>query len=144
MRTSSGPRILAALGALMATAACATASLAGTTWRATTLHDSRETPASLVPDTEITLAFDAEGRVAGTAGCNRYSAGYVADGETLRFERAALTRMACLRPGVMEQEQAFVDALASVASARVEGDRLELRRADGTLAVTAQRATSGE
>jgi heat shock protein HslJ len=44
--------------------------------------------------------------------------------------------MACLQPGVMEQERAFVAALRSVASAKVDGERLELRRADGSLALS--------
>jgi len=35
---------------------------------------------------------------------------------------------------VMEQEAAFLKALESVATARVEADRLELRTADGALA----------
>jgi heat shock protein HslJ len=121
--------------------ACAAVPLEGTSWRASAI-DGRG--GALVPDTEITLAFGADGRVVGNAGCNRYTARYVAQGTTLRIESPALTRMACLSPGVMEQEGAFVDALGSVTTARVDGSRLELRREDGTLAVTLQRAADAQ
>ena len=131
---------LATVGSVFAFA-CAAVPLEGTSWRASAI-DGRG--GALVPDTEITMAFGTDGRITGTAGCNRYTARYVAQGTTLRVESAALTRMACLRTGVMEQERAFVDALAGVTTARVDGDRLELRREDGTLAVTLQRAVDAQ
>jgi hypothetical protein len=42
----------------------------------------------------------------------------------------------------MEQEQAFLNALGSVALARREGDRLELRTAGGALAAILERAST--
>jgi heat shock protein HslJ len=48
--------------------------------------------------------------------------------------------MMCAAPGVMEQEQAFLQALTRVATVRMEGDRLELRGADSALMVSARRA----
>jgi heat shock protein HslJ len=48
--------------------------------------------------------------------------------------------MMCAAPGVMEQEQAFLQALTRVATMHMEGDRLELRAADGALMVSARRA----
>jgi heat shock protein HslJ len=43
--------------------------------------------------------------------------------------------MMCPRPEVMEQEQSFVRALESVATARFDGDRLELRTGAGAIAL---------
>jgi heat shock protein HslJ len=40
----------------------------------------------------------------------------------------------------MEQEAAFLKALESVATSRVEADKLELRTADGALAAMFERA----
>jgi heat shock protein HslJ len=40
----------------------------------------------------------------------------------------------------MEQEQAFLNALTKVTTSRMEGDRLELRGADGALAAAFRRA----
>ena len=145
MRMPNHPRVIAIAGLALLTA-CMTGpdasvqQLAGSAWRASGIDMGQGAVASVVEGTEVTLEFDAEGRVSGRAGCNRYSARYVADGNALRIEEAALTRMACLQPGVMEQERAFVAALRSVASARIDGDRLELRRADGSLAVSLHRA----
>jgi heat shock protein HslJ len=49
--------------------------------------------------------------------------------------------MMCTKPeGVMEQEQQFLKALETVATARFEGDRLELRTAEGALAITLTKA----
>jgi len=44
---------------------------------------------------------------------------------------------------VMEQERQFLRALETVATARFEGDRLELRSAEGQLAVTLTKASGG-
>ena len=45
--------------------------------------------------------------------------------------------MMCAQPaGVMAQEQQILQALQSVATVRIEPSRVELRRADGVLAVS--------
>jgi heat shock protein HslJ len=86
------------------------------------------------------MAFSADGRVGGSAGCNAYTASYSAAGPKLTFGPAAATRKMCVRPaGVMEQEQQFLKALETVATARFEGDRLELRAATDALAATLAR-----
>ena len=41
----------------------------------------------------------------------------------------------------MEQEQQFLTALRAVATARFEGDSLELRAGDGALAVSARKVS---
>jgi heat shock protein HslJ len=114
--------------------------IAGTAWEVTGINNGKGGVASLVADTHVTLEFGAEGRASGTAGCNRYTAGYTADKTALTFTPAAATRMMCAAPGVMEQEQAFLQALTRVATMRMEGDRLELRAAEGALMISARRA----
>ena len=53
----------------------------------------------------------ADGRVAGYAGCNRYTGSFKRDGKALSFGPAAATRRMCIEPeGVMEQEQQFLKA----------------------------------
>jgi heat shock protein HslJ len=61
---------------------------------------------------------------------------YTASGASLKLGPAATTRKLCAQPGVMEQEQQFLKALESVATFRQEGERAELRTADGALAVS--------
>jgi len=87
--------------------------------------------------------FAPDGHVSGSAGCNNYSGTFTASGSSLRFGPAAATRKMCAQPeGVMEQEQQFLKALETVATIRQEGDRAELRTADGALAVSLHRDTS--
>jgi heat shock protein HslJ len=90
--------------------------------------------ASPLPGTEITATFAQDGTLSGSAGCNRYSAGYTVDGGAIAIERPVLTRKACTSPdGVMEQEQQYVEALPRAASFTLEGERLTLLAADGTI-----------
>lgn len=128
-------------GKTLATFAPQAASLVGTSWRATAVGDGKQGLASLVKDSTVTLEFQAGGQAAGSAGCNRYTSRYASDGASLKLAPAAATRMMCPRAELMEQEQRFLKALASVASARLEGDRLELRTEAGAVAVVLERAT---
>ena len=49
----------------------------------------------------------------------------------------AITAMACLSPeGVMDQEQAFLAALASVTSYQLAGERLELLDSTGDVVLS--------
>lgn len=52
----------------------------------------------------------------------------------------ASTLKACLEPeGLMEQETEFLTALSTVDTYRVEGSQLEMRTADGAIALTLTR-----
>ena len=93
---------------------------------------------SLVLGTAITASFEG-GRVAGSDGCNRYTAGYTLGpgASDLCIQPAAATRMLCAVPaGVMEQEAAYLAALSAVTRYRIEGDRLTLEAADGARVAT--------
>jgi heat shock protein HslJ len=113
--------------------------LAGTEWAASGINNDKGGVASLVAGSTVTLALGADGRASGSAGCNRYTASYESAHDTLRFGAPAATRMMCATAGLMEQEQAFLNALARVATFHMEGDRLELRGADGALAASFHR-----
>lgn len=132
--------LVAADGRRLATLAPQPTTLAGTAWQATAINNGRQAVASLVADSSVTLAFAADGTASGSAGCNRFTTRCQAEGSRLTFGPVALTRMMCPRPEVMEQEQSFVKALESVATARFDGDRLELRTAAGAIALQLTRA----
>jgi len=133
-------QLLAADGAVLSTFDAQPTSLAGTSWHATGINNGKGGVAGLVADSTVTMDFAAEGKVSGLAGCNSYTSSYQADGDKLRFTPAAATRRMCAAAGVMEQEQAFFKALASVATMRMEADRLELRTAEDALALSLVRA----
>jgi len=99
-----------------------------TEWSLTTFVDG-ETAASLTTGTAITLVF-AEGRVAGSAGCNEYSGPYTLEQGALRIGAIGLTKMACTEPaGVMEQEADYINALQEVTSLELDANQLTLRTA---------------
>jgi heat shock protein HslJ len=132
--------LLADDGRVLATFAPQETVLAGTAWQVTGYNNGKQAVVSLLADTTMTIAFDAEGRASGSAGCNRFTASYSQDGDKVSFGPAAATRMMCPQPeGVMEQEAQFLKALETAATARLEGDSLELRTATGALAVSARR-----
>jgi heat shock protein HslJ len=130
-------QLLSASGAVLATFAPQSQALAGTAWRVTGYNNGRQAVVSVLAGTTLTMAFSGDGKVSGSAGCNRFTASYSASGQKLTIGPAAATRMMCARPErVMEQEQQFLKALETVATARFEGDRLELRTPEGALAAT--------
>ncbi len=91
--------------------------------------DSLQTP---LDDTTVTLTFLAEGRVAGSGGCNRYFAGYTIDGDTLAITMPGSTMMACPEP-IMDQEQAYFQLLQAVTTYALTADGLDLTTADGAV-----------
>lgn len=85
-------------------------SLLGVEWQIT---EYAGTP--VVEGTPASLRF-ADGRVSGTAGCNRFSGGYeTGEGFSIRFREIATTMMACPDP-LMQQERAVLDLLDAVSS----------------------------
>lgn len=78
----------------------------------------------------VTLEFE-DGTADGTAGCNSYGGPYTASADgALHLPELAQTLMLCTEPpGVMEQEQAFVEILHTATIYRLTGDRLEIANA---------------
>jgi heat shock protein HslJ len=89
-----------------------------------------------VQGTFITLQFK-DGIAGGTSGCNSYGGQYSIEGNRLTISEIASTLMACVEPeGVMEQEQAYLQALTELtgtpgAPVRISGDQLELSNSAG-------------
>lgn len=78
-----------------------------------------------------TMQFLPEGnRVAGFAGCNRYNSAYVRQGDSLRFQGAISTKMACIEPG-MSLENEFLKALENIAGYSRSESVLELKDTEG-------------
>lgn len=115
------------------------AALTDVTWRATVYNNGRGAAVSLIDGSEITATFGTDGVLSGSAGCNRYHAAYVVEGASITIQAPASTRMACSEPeGVMQQEQEYLNALSTAANYAIQGDRLELRTAEGALVASFQ------
>jgi heat shock protein HslJ len=95
-----------------------------------------------VDGTRLTAVFGEDGTLVGSTGCNTYRTGYETDGETIAIAPPAATRKYCEEPeGVMAQEGAFHQALATVTRFALDGDALALRYADGTTAIALTRSS---
>lgn len=103
----------------------ATPMLQATAWRAATIASE-----PVAEGVEITLAINAENRVSGRGGCNRYFGTAGIDGDSISLDGLGSTRMACPEPA-MGEEQRYFAALERAASWRISGDTLYLDDTDG-------------
>lgn len=124
------PLALQALAALLLMlAACtptsAPTALTDTVWTLEMLHDR-----PLIDGSTITLEFDerSDESLGGSSGCNSYGARYQATDMAFRVVGGVeSTAMACVTPaGVMEQEQAYTEALMDVSTYRLTAGRLDM------------------
>lgn len=108
--------------------------LASNVWKATGVNNGKGGVQSLVAKTEITIEFNDEGQVSGSAGCNTFTGGYEVEDDKIKFSPLATTRMMCSEPaGVMEQETAFLQALGNSKVWKIQAGSLELRDENGSL-----------
>ncbi len=115
--------------------------LAGTSWVVIAHNNGRGGVVSSIISTEMTATFGADGTVSGSAGCNRYSAGYQVDGNGISIGLPITTRRFCADPeGTMEQEQEYLTTLGTAATYRVTGDKMEMRTAEGSIVATFEAA----
>ncbi len=76
----------------------------------------------------VTASFSQDGRVTGSAGCNRYFASYSVEGNGIAIRNAGSTKMFCGSPeGLMVQESRFLSHLAAATSFAIDGTTLTLR-----------------
>lgn len=115
--------------------------LAGSSWAVTGYNNGKQAVVSPLSGTELTVAFGADGRVSGSAGCNTFTGPFKQDGAAVQIGPLATTLKACAQPdGVMDQEVQFLAALQSATTIQLDGDRLMLRTAEDATAVMMQRA----
>ncbi len=96
---------LSILVGMMFLAACASSSgdLTGKVWALTEL---KGTPP--LAGVGISAEFTADGKVSGSAGCNRYSGTYTVSGNSITFSSPMATTMMMCDESVMEQENAYL------------------------------------
>lgn len=84
----------------------APAGLWGTAWRLEDLAG-----AGVVDQSQATLEFPQQGKVAGNASCNRFFGSVQVSGDSIAFSGMGSTRMACLSDATATQEGAYLKAL---------------------------------
>jgi heat shock protein HslJ len=106
------------------------ASLVGTPWTARGYNNGKGGFTTPLSGTQLTIQFGADGTVSGKSGCNTFTGPYQTGGASLTIGPLATTRMACT-PEIMDQEQAYLAALAATKSYRIVGTTLTLSDAAG-------------
>lgn len=109
--------------------------LAGSNWKVTSYNNNRQAVVGVIGDPEITLSFS-DDTVSGSAGCNTFRASYTVEGSGIRFGPAVTTRRAC-KAELMTQESLFLAALASAVTWSIDGNVLDMHRADSERAIWA-------
>jgi heat shock protein HslJ len=105
--------------------------LPGTEWTLVSLADSAGESAP-PPGATVSVRFDADGKLGGSAGCNRYFGSFqLGESGSIAIGQTGSTRMACA-DSVMAFEDRFLSLLGQVAVADRQPDRLELRSADAS------------
>jgi heat shock protein HslJ len=126
-------------GRAIATFEAQTQALGGTSWDVLAYNNGKQAIVSVLAETKLTAMFGKDGSLSGFGGCNEYNASYKATAPKISVGPVASTRKHCEEPaGVSEQETAYLAALETAATYRVEGSQLELRTAGGALAVELQ------
>jgi heat shock protein HslJ len=106
--------------------------LVGPDWQLNAYNNGRGGVQSVLADSKSDAVFGTDGRVTGSAGCNRYMGGYQASSGSLTIGPLATTRMAC-EQALMDQEAAYIQALESTAEYAFDNDMLVLRDASGAI-----------
>lgn len=107
------------------------AELFGTTWKLAQIDGRLAIAAPEGNPATLTLDEGAQ-RAAGSTGCNRYTSGFVLEDGQVRFSPAAMTRMACPAPAML-QETAFAAMLGKAVRLKVSGQQLEVLGEAGTV-----------
>jgi len=109
-------------------------SFVGTEWLVTNYNNGKEAIVSTTADVDLTALFDEAGKVSGFSGVNTYNGDYTLDGTSIEIGPLATTKMAGSSE-LMQQEQLYLAALRTSAKYILVGDKLELHRDDGAIAV---------
>jgi len=117
--------------------------LKGSSWLVRSYNNGKGGVVSVGGDATLHIRFSEDGTVSGSSGCNDFTGSYELDGQQILLGHMASTRKLCQGKRVMERETAFLTALATAATWETRGERSQLRRADGALAVDLVSAVTG-
>lgn len=117
--------------------------LAATSWNVISYNNGKQAVVSVINGTTVTANFGKDGNVSGSGGCNDYSATYTTgDRNSIKIGPTMSTQKACAEPqGVMEQEAAYLAALGTAATYKIDGNRMEMRTADNAIAASFEKVS---
>jgi heat shock protein HslJ len=95
-------------------------------WTLESYGDTTGTLVQVQPGTQITAVFRLDGRLSGSAGCNRYSANYTVRDLAITISPPISTTIVCDDPRIMQQESAYINNLQRTAVLRINESSLKL------------------
>ncbi len=111
--------------------------LTGVTWYLVAFNQAGGGAISVKPGTQITAFFDTAGKVAGSAGCNQYTASYQTTLNSLSIGAPATTKMACSEPaGIMTQETTYLSYIQGASGYSISGNTLTVTDSSGKALLT--------
>jgi heat shock protein HslJ len=120
------------IGSVAGDSAPSVPELIGTEWHLGAYANGRGSLEPVLPGSQATAKFGSNGFVTGSGGCNTYSAVFQTDAILLSLiGPITTTHQTCEQP-VMDQEDAYLAALARSATYRFEEDQLVLVQSGGT------------
>ena len=137
MRTSHGYLAMFVLmGLMLALPACVPGgrgvedALAGTRWGLVS-YGSPGAETAVIEGTEPSLDFESDNEVTGFTGCNDFAAQYAVTGDAVLFSQIVSTEVFCTGEGVMDQEDAYLEALETAETFERTEDQLRIWYGDG-------------
>lgn len=127
--TSSG-------GGSTAPTTAAADTLSGTAWTLASYQGPAGKAVPAAPKANATLAFDANGGLGGSTGCNQFRGTYTLDAQALAIQLGPMTQMACPGAVLTAQETAVVQLLPQVNGFSATADTLTLTGAGGAELLT--------
>jgi heat shock protein HslJ len=97
--------------------------LVDTVWMLQSMGEPNN-PTAVESGVIITAIFSEEGNLSGLSGCNNYVASYTLQDNQIEIQQAVSTLRACTQG--MEQEAAYLEALASAETYQIKGASLEI------------------
>ncbi len=99
--------------------------LMASVWQLTEYQNNEGEIVPVLAGTEITAVFGEDGSLVGSSGCNTITALYETDGHAIVIGSVSATEKTCAEPdGIMDQESAYITALAVVLGWGVDGSQL--------------------
>ena len=130
-----------AQGAELLTYAPGLAGLEGTSWTATGINNGKQAVVSDATTSAITAQFGTDEVLSGFGGCNNYTSTWTTtEPDGLVIGPIGSQLKAC-EQDVMDTENQYFAALATVTTYQLEGNQLTLRDAEGATQVTYTQAT---
>lgn len=98
-------------------------------------YGSPDNMQTVLENTDITIEFlSADNELKGSGGCNSYFGGYTTGTDnSLQISSMGYTEMACMSPGVMEQEQKYFELLYAAGKIEVIDNELHITCGDEKL-----------